>query len=1293
MNHHPLEFTTPESLWVPDQIITSAWLEHAPFAFWIIQAVKPRVFVELGSHFGFSYLAFCQAVLALNLPTRCFAVDTWVGDDHAGFYGNEVFDQLNINNEKSYSSFSRLMRMRFDEALPCFSDGEIDLLHIDGRHGYEDVLEDFSTWLPKMSDRGIVLLHDINVRKHEFGVWKLWQELIPKFPNFEFFHGHGLGVLGVGTDLSPNIKALFTCDSTTASKVRRTYSQLGQHVTQRAVLKETYAQMVVNASDASQLRDQVSVLEAQARETAKRQAMLDARATDVARQNITQSKKTADLELQLARSNEQAQQTNVALAEQVARATQLEQDLAASHESQKAATAFEEELKHLHSIVVRSDTERERLREELTHARQQLAASQRQIVETHNREVSTRDHATRLEVHCADLEIRNASYESSTIWRATGPLRKAFTSISPGGRLMLRRIAKGVFWLATPHRTAARLRFLEQRRRSAAVQTVIPSVSVTPSTNSAYPTPEMTVELTSWFDSEWYEQEYPDVAAAGMDPYTHFTQHGWRERRNPHPLFDVSWYLSHHPQLEERQTAPITHFIDNLNERPAHQLRQSKRNWNLSEQTYGDVPSSLPIPYVPALRAPDNSLSAEVFHAQLDTIEIVSFDIFDTALYRRTMHPTTIFDLLGERFDKTLANLPYQYADIRFWAEHEARKRALEQKGSLEIDLQAIYEVVVEFLGMGRNEAQSFMLAEMDEERKALAANPTILAMANAALARGKRVIFVSDMYLPSDFLGEILLREGFPKADVFVSCEHLAGKWENKLFEIVATRCGVDGSKILHVGDNFNSDKIHAERAGWRAMHYRDTVAARPYALQLIDTSKLRIDNVATSVTVGLAHLHRARVEASQLDSRSRMARHIGYEVLGPTVLGFAAWIAQHAREAKLDRVLFLARDGYLPSIAYERLRARDSSLCSSRYVAASRRLLYCMSFETEDDVLKVARHIGFTKDTTLDEYLDVFQLTYEDVKIQADLLGFGDAHQPIAANTDFTREYGVVHQRLLTLVRHFAPLTLSRTREREDILRTYYEQNADVADATRVAMVDLGWAGSMMQPLRIMLEKINPMVDCRALFFGLNSRANTAIPESIKSHAYFFNREDAQRADSPFVLPSQERPQDILGASLSLMEVLISANHPTYIDVRHDESTDKILPVTAGESYSPEQREFLQAAHDACRQFVDDALDMLPRATHDWDFRPLIGLAWTRLLSSPDAEEAAVLGAFPHRVDASGHAATTSLIELPAPSADRAALWDAFTHAMWPNGWFALLDPAQRGRMLSPITLATND
>lgn len=189
---------------VPARIVEPpGWVGHIPFAFWLMKLLSPDVFVELGTHTGNSYFAFCQSVLANRLPTRCNAVDTWGGDEHAGYYGDEVYRDVATYNEWQYGCFSRLLRMQFDEALVEFSDNSVDLLHIDGLHTYEAVRHDFESWLPKMTDRGVVLFHDITVRQADFGVWKFWEEVSARYPHLSFEHSHGLGILAVGKNVPP----------------------------------------------------------------------------------------------------------------------------------------------------------------------------------------------------------------------------------------------------------------------------------------------------------------------------------------------------------------------------------------------------------------------------------------------------------------------------------------------------------------------------------------------------------------------------------------------------------------------------------------------------------------------------------------------------------------------------------------------------------------------------------------------------------------------------------------------------------------------------------------------------------------------------------------------------------------------------------------------------------------------------------------------------------------------------------------------------------------------------------
>ena len=296
------QWLSPVAFWLPEYMDEqSAWIEHAPFAFWLVDALKPGVFVELGTFRGYSYLAVCQAVQRLGLKTCCYAVDTWKGDQHAGFYDESILIELQKYHDPRYSSFSSLLRSTFDDALDHFEDRTIDLLHIDGRHFYDDVKHDFESWLPKLSHRGIVLIHDTNVRELGFGVQRYWRELKVDYPHFEFFHGHGLGILSVG-DLEPRLRGFFdSCaDLAASTEIRAIYSRLGRAIvveadinealTQRDELRKALAerQEVIIRRDAEivKLRQRVTQRDAAIknakRQTAKLSLRLHARKTEMA---------------------------------------------------------------------------------------------------------------------------------------------------------------------------------------------------------------------------------------------------------------------------------------------------------------------------------------------------------------------------------------------------------------------------------------------------------------------------------------------------------------------------------------------------------------------------------------------------------------------------------------------------------------------------------------------------------------------------------------------------------------------------------------------------------------------------------------------------------------------------------------------------------------------------------------------------------------------------------------------------------------------------------------------------
>ncbi len=217
--------------WSPDYLDVSAWTEHIPFAFWIIEILKPKIVVELGVHNGTSYFAFCQAVKQLNLNAHCYGIDSWQGDDHAGFYNDQIFGKVAAYNTSQYSRFSTLIKSTFDEAKEYFIDGTIQILHIDGLHTYEAVKHDFETWLPKLAPDAIVIFHDTNIRERNFGVFKFWEELKEQYKHFQFDFGHGLGVLAIGEVADMHLKSLFqnnNSNTTYYNFLRNLFSERGR---------------------------------------------------------------------------------------------------------------------------------------------------------------------------------------------------------------------------------------------------------------------------------------------------------------------------------------------------------------------------------------------------------------------------------------------------------------------------------------------------------------------------------------------------------------------------------------------------------------------------------------------------------------------------------------------------------------------------------------------------------------------------------------------------------------------------------------------------------------------------------------------------------------------------------------------------------------------------------------------------------------------------------------------------------------------------------------------------------
>ena len=172
------------------------WAGHKRFAYDFVRNVYPNTIVELGTHKGTSLWSFCQAIKDGKLDAEIFAIDTWLGEEHAGFFGEEVFDKVKEIRKIYYNELKiYFLRKTFNEAVTDFADKSIDLLHIDGLHTYNAVKNDFENWNPKVKDDGVIIFHDIFVNRNNFGVYKLLGRVENKYQTLEFYQSYGLGVL------------------------------------------------------------------------------------------------------------------------------------------------------------------------------------------------------------------------------------------------------------------------------------------------------------------------------------------------------------------------------------------------------------------------------------------------------------------------------------------------------------------------------------------------------------------------------------------------------------------------------------------------------------------------------------------------------------------------------------------------------------------------------------------------------------------------------------------------------------------------------------------------------------------------------------------------------------------------------------------------------------------------------------------------------------------------------------------------------------------------------------------
>ena len=276
--------------------------------------------------------------------------------------------------------------------------------------------------------------------------------------------------------------------------------------------------------------------------------------------------------------------------------------------------------------------------------------------------------------------------------------------------------------------------------------------------------------------------------------------------------------------------------------------------------------------------------------------DVISFDIFDTLLLRPLMNPQDVWRVMEEDEGATGFAKARRKADARTY--YNAIKRGVETS------LDEAYALMPKWSEMKPKELAC--------EERLLVPNSEMVALWKRAGELGKKRVIVSDMYLPADFIKRVLRKCGIDDWDSFyLSSERGVRKSSGKLFEVMLGETGVSPERVMHIGDNRQSDVIVPERLGIASFEYvkvRDRfLAENPFIVEFLrGHPSLANDKLVGALCVGWHQYKCMHPDATYWN-------RLGFLFGGMLGYMYVSWVVKVARERGILHLMFAGRDGYI--------------------------------------------------------------------------------------------------------------------------------------------------------------------------------------------------------------------------------------------------------------------------------------------------------------------------------------------------------------------------------------------
>lgn len=302
--------------------------------------------------------------------------------------------------------------------------------------------------------------------------------------------------------------------------------------------------------------------------------------------------------------------------------------------------------------------------------------------------------------------------------------------------------------------------------------------------------------------------------------------------------------------------------------------------------------------------------------------EIVSFDVFDTLVYRAVLMPSQVFLLMQDKLRSEMRDrLPGPFiegfASLRQAAEKALTKQAAARlDGPEEITIEQVYGLLAADFSLSQQQCDQLIVLEQEMELAAIRPRPAGRGLYLQAQAQGQEIILISDFIHDKDFVEAVLKRCGYDDwAALYVSSAVGCKKHSGALFDHVVGDLGLDPQMTLHIGDNAHGDVRMAQEAGWKARHL-PSIPSKIIA-QCTDRP-LNISVVCNSVFIGAVLSAYGGCYHDDDNSQSSAAliateEQLGFLTLGPAMYYFSRWLCNEARETGCKQIMLFGRDTVL--------------------------------------------------------------------------------------------------------------------------------------------------------------------------------------------------------------------------------------------------------------------------------------------------------------------------------------------------------------------------------------------